>query len=51
MVLSTQNLGDPEVESVNDSKWLHAQRREYQMANEKYRNNSTKCECNVLSNF
>ena len=36
---------------VIESKWLLAQRREGQMANQKNRNNSTKRECNILSNF
>ena len=45
------NLGNPAVESENDSKLLLAQLREVQMANKKYINNSIKRECNVPYNF
>ena len=43
------NLVDPAVESENESEWLLIQRREGHMSHIKYRNNSIKHECNVLS--
>ena len=43
------------VETTNypeiDSKLIPAQCREGQMANKNYKNNSSKRECNILSNF
>ena len=44
-------LGDPAVKSENDSELPLAELREGQIANKKYRNNSIKGECNVLSSF
>ena len=45
------NLVDPAVESENESEWLLIQRREGHMSHIKYRNNSIKHECNILSTF
>ena len=47
--LDRLNLWETEQESESNSEWLPTQRREIQRS--KNRNNSIKCECNILSNF
>ena len=45
------NIGDPAVESENESERVLMQHKEGHMANKKYGNNNIKRDCNVLSNF
>ena len=45
------NLGKPAHELDSDSGWLLEQCRKVQTENRKDRNNSTKCEGNLLSYF
>ena len=44
------NIGNPAVESENDSERVLMQHKEGHMANKKCGNNSIKLDCNVLSN-